>query len=249
MHRIISYHATVNGQVIDSAKHIPCTIGSGKLIPPLESQLSKMTLGTTCTLEIRSKDMYGKKTSMDGKIPSNSTILYTITYESDFIPKGIHILTFQEKLNFASLKKEEGNELFKEKKYDKAKRRYQKAIQCLNRNECLPEEIQKANDVLIPCWSNLAMTFLNLKNYEMVIQQCTNLLTMDPNHIKGRFRRVQGYIGIEEFEMAQTDLSYLNQLDLDKNTRELLIMENNKLKQLKEIYHKKSRKMFEKVFE
>eukprot|EP00300_Choanocystis_sp_HF-7_P042211 c8981_g1_i1.p1 GENE.c8981_g1_i1~~c8981_g1_i1.p1 ORF type:complete len:545 (+),score=104.79 c8981_g1_i1:183-1637(+) len=111
------------------------------------------------------------------------------------------------KFQAANVLKNEGNTLWGEKKYAEAVEKYNKAIENLagNANAGAPT-------LLTNCKLNAAMCYLELCKYDLVIQNCSWVVTQSstPN-LKALFRRGQAYeatnklaLAVQDFELALT---------------------------------------------
>ena len=95
------------------------------------------------------------------------------------------------------------------------------------------------------CYLNLAACQLNQKQYKHVIENCTKALTIDPENVKGMFRRGQAYLCVSDYESAREDFTLA--LSLEPNNR--AIKEQVRLLESKErernaIYRKALGKIF-----
>ncbi|CAF0836289.1 unnamed protein product [Brachionus calyciflorus] len=103
-------------------------------------------------------------------------------------------------LEIAVEKKNQGNVFFQAGKFDKAVECYSEAIEnCPNedKNE-LPKFFQ-----------NRAAAYENLKNYEKVVEDCTDALSLDPNYEKALTRRSKALENLNRLQEAFEDLTSL----------------------------------------
>lgn len=77
--------------------------------------------------------------------------------------------------------KEQGNDAFKEEKWDEALKHYTKAINSVK---------GEPRELAIYC-KNRAATYLKLENFEKALQDCNRSLEICPNDPKALFRRCQ----------------------------------------------------------
>ncbi|CAI8618542.1 unnamed protein product [Vicia faba] len=94
----------------------------------------------------------------------------------------------QEKIEAAVEKKEEGNALFKAGKYERASKRYEKAMKYIEYDSTFSdEEKQQAKPLKITCNLNSAACKLKLKDYKQTEKFCTKVLELDSRNVKALY--------------------------------------------------------------
>lgn len=91
----------------------------------------------------------------------------------------------------------EGNKLFSEGTmgWRAAAIKYRSVLDLLGEREVFPESVQKTHDDLtVLCSSNLAACAIKAEDFEESLRLCGIVLTLDPGHIKARFRRALSLI-------------------------------------------------------
>ncbi len=48
-------------------------------------------------------------------------------------------------------------------------------------------------EIVLPAYNNLALCYLKLKNYELVVSFTNQVLGQDPDNVKARYRRALAY--------------------------------------------------------
>jgi AH receptor-interacting protein len=113
--------------------------------------------------------------------------------------------------------KEKGNELYRDKQYEKAAETYGKAIGCaenLESKEHPGSSAAKAMyDMKEPLLLNYTQCKLNLGEYVDVIAHTTTVLKHNPNNVKALFRRGKAYALSWKPKEARTDLNRVLELD------------------------------------
>ena len=61
-------------------------------------------------------------------------------------------------------------------------------------------------ELKIACLSNRATCYSQFHNYKKVIEDCTRVLEMDPNHVKALIRRGLAYEATEKYKLGLEDL-------------------------------------------
>lgn len=95
--------------------------------------------------------------------------------------------------------KEQGNDAFKQEKWDEALKHYTKAINSVKGE---PKE-------LAIFYKNRAAAYLKLEQYEKVVQDCDRSLEIIPNDPKALFRRCQALESLQRFEEAYRDATQI----------------------------------------
>ncbi|KAN0047392.1 hypothetical protein ACTA71_001774 [Dictyostelium dimigraforme] len=124
-------------------------------------------------------------------------------------------------------KKEEGTELFKRKYYEMARLKYKRALEFFNSNN------ENHKQHIIACLSNQSVCNLLMKQYKQVIELATQILQLDPNHIKSLNSRSKALRETGKLNLAFYDIQKALKIDShNKDTlNELSIL--NKLKENK----------------
>lgn len=92
--------------------------------------------------------------------------------------------------------KEEGNNAYKAKDYQRAIELYGQALDVDPSNKDMNSKILQ----------NRAQTHMNLKNYDSAIEDCTEALRLDPGYVKALRVRAKAYSAVEKWEDAVRDL-------------------------------------------
>ncbi|XP_061189239.1 peptidyl-prolyl cis-trans isomerase D-like [Saccostrea echinata] len=146
--------------------------------------------------------------------------------------------------------KDSGNALFKEQKYQLAKRKYKKALRYLNEvdnNMDLSDEENKdiETSYLIPVSLNLAACHLKLEEYDQAIEQCNEVLAANDKNVKALFRKGQAESARKNFDVAVACLSEAAKLEpSDKGIQRELA----RVQKVIEEYKAKEKKMYAKMF-
>lgn len=106
--------------------------------------------------------------------------------------QAIKLLRIVQKL---SRTKEEGNAAFKAKDYRRAIDLYGQALDVDPKNKDMNSKILQ----------NRAQAFINLKEYESAVQDCSEALRLDPDYLKALKMRAKAYGAAENWEEAVRD--------------------------------------------
>ncbi|KAL7209375.1 hypothetical protein ACSBR1_030997 [Camellia fascicularis] len=155
-------------------------------------------------------------------------------------------MSTQEKVEAAGKKKEEGNALFKAGKYERASKRYEKAVKFVEYDSTYSdEEKQQAKVLKVTCNLNNAACKLKLKDYKQAEKLCTKVLEIDDRNVKALYRRAQAYIQLVDLDLAEIDIKKALEIDLDNRDVKL---EYKILKEKVKEYNKKDAQFYGNMF-
>jgi len=178
-----------------------------------------------------------------GELPEDSDYLTSTTstdgdtYE-DF-PEDDSQLQKEDHIKAAEAIKVIGNDWFKKGEFNTAAGKYEKSFRYL---EASGESKPELKTTLL---LNKAMCLLKTADYRGVIETCTQALQIDPNNVKGLFRRAQASTHLKEYDDAKKDLVFV--LKLEPNNKEARL-EYEKAKQLQEAFKKQQAKIYGSMF-
>jgi len=155
--------------------------------------------------------------------------------------------SFEEKHEAAALRKQQGNELYAKGKYERANKKYKRAVDFLEYlgSGVTDEEKAKANAIKLGCYLNMAQCQLKLREYNKVIEHCNKALEIDKRNVKAYYRRALAYFNKVDWEAAGAD--FKKALELEPDNKDV-IREYNRLKQTMREQDAKDKKIFAKLF-
>ncbi|CCF58450.1 hypothetical protein KAFR_0E02980 [Kazachstania africana CBS 2517] len=126
--------------------------------------------------------------------------------------------------------KNQGNDLYKVKRFRDAREIYTKGIEM----KC---DVAKINESL---YANRAACQLELKNFRSCISDCKTALTYNPKNIKCYFRMGKAFTAINKFESARESIEFGQKIDNDnKSFENLLNIIKNKEEEIRKYEEKK----------
>lgn len=179
-------------------------------------------------------------------VQPSSTILYEVEMLDFVREKAPWEMSTPERIEAAGRKKEEGNQLFKIGKYQRAAKKYEKAVDYVSQDAPYTDDDEKiVKPLRLSCWSNGAACCLKLKSLREAIDLCSKILDVESCNLKALYRRAQAYMGVAELLSAELDIK--KALELDPQNREVKLMQKN-LKQLQEKSDKRDAKLYRSMF-
>lgn len=219
-----------------------------QVIEGLDRAVKNMKKGEVALVTIQPEYAFGSTESAQdlAVVPANSTVHYEVELVSFVKDKESWDMNTQEKIETAGKKKEEGNVLFKAGKYERASKRYEKAVRLIEYDSTFSdEEKQQVKALKITCNLNDAACKLKLKDYKQAEKLCTKVLDLDCRNVKALYRRAQAYIQLVDLDLAELDIK--KALEIDPDNRDVKL-EYKVLKQKVREYNKKDAQFYGNIF-
>lgn len=223
-------------------------IDEEQVIDGLDQAVKNMKKGEIALLIIQPEYAFGPSGSSQelANVPPNSTVYYEVELLSFVKEKESWDLNTQEKIEAAGKKKEEGNAFFKVGKYERASKRYEKAIKFVEYDSSFSdEEKQQTKALKITCNLNNAACKLKLNDYKQAENMCTKVLELDSRNVKALYRRAQAYLHLVDLDLAEMDIK--KALEIEPNNRDVK-MEYKILKQKVREHNKKDAQFYGSIF-
>lgn len=219
-----------------------------QVIDGVDRAVMTMKKGEVALLTIAPEYAFGSSESQQelAVVPPNSTVSYEAELVSFDKEKESWDMNTPEKIEAAAKKKEEGNVLFKAGKYERASKRYEKAVKYIEYDTSFGEEEKKqAKAVKVACNLNNAACKLKLKDYKQAEKLCTKVLELESRNVKALYRRAQAYIQLTDLDLAEFDIK--KALEIDPDNRDVKL-EYKTLKEKVKEYNKKQAKFYGNMF-
>ncbi|GJR78662.1 FKBP-type peptidyl-prolyl cis-trans isomerase domain-containing protein [Tanacetum coccineum] len=223
-------------------------IDEEQVIDGLDRGVKTMKKGEVAILTIHPEYAFGSTESHQesATVPANSTVYYDVELVSFEKEKDSWELTTPEKIETCGRKKEEGNTIFKKQKYERASKRYEKALSFVEYDSAFSEdEKQQAKVLKISCNLNNAACKLKLRDYKQAVKLCTKVLDADSKNVKALYRRAQAYIQLVDLDLAEMDIKKALEIDPDNRGVKL---EYKLLKEKVKEYNKKDAQFYGNIF-
>eukprot|EP00980_Cylindrotheca_fusiformis_P014202 scaffold3736_cov103-Cylindrotheca_fusiformis.AAC.4 len=216
----------------DRGKPFKFTIGQGMVIKAWDEGFASMKVGEHAILKVRSDYGYGDNGSPP-KIPAKAELLFDVELLGfKEKPKERWQMTSEERLEYANKLKAEGTELFKKKNYSEASSKYQDAASYSVDEGISGDDIpEEERPLYISCWSNVAMCYINMKEWADATHACNNVLSIgseEKSNIKALYRRGLARMKLGMYKEAKMDL--MDAYKIDNTNKEV----RKAMKQLKE---------------
>ncbi|KAL8259995.1 hypothetical protein R6Q59_027948 [Mikania micrantha] len=223
-------------------------IDEEQVIDGLDRGVKTMKKGEVSLLTIHPEYAFGSTESHQesATVPANSIVYYDVELISFEKEKDLWELSTQEKIETSGMKKDEGNTLFKKQKYERASKRYEKALSFIEYDSAFTEdEKQQAKLLKISCNLNNAACKLKLRDYKQAVKFCTKVLDADSKNVKALYRRAQACIQLVDLDLAEMDIK--KALGLDPDNRDVKL-EYKLLREKVREYNKKDAQFYGNIF-
>ncbi|XP_010273186.1 PREDICTED: peptidyl-prolyl cis-trans isomerase FKBP62-like isoform X2 [Nelumbo nucifera] len=232
----------------DGVGPLEFVIDEEQVILGLDRAAATMKKGELCIVTINPEYGFGNnEIERDlAVIPPCSTVVYEVEMVDFTREKAPWEMSNHEKIETAGMKKEEGNALFKNGKFQRAAKRYEKATDYVSEDGTSEDGEQKLVKALrVSCWLNIAACNLKLNDFQGAIKLCSKVLDIEFYNVKALYRRAQAYIETADLDFAELDVK--KALEVDPQNREFKSMQK-KLKQLQVESNKRDAKLYTSMF-
>ncbi|CAL9107379.1 unnamed protein product [Musa textilis] len=223
-------------------------IDEEQVIAGLDRAVSTMLKGELSELTIEPEYGFGNDEAKRDVtiIPSSSTLIYVELL--DFTKeKDIWEMTGLEKIQAAEGTKSSGNDLFKNGKYERAAKKYDKAARYIDGDGTFEDNEEKlVKSLRISCWLNSAACCLKLKDFQGAIRLCSQVLDNEFCNVKALYRRAHAYIEAADLDLAKLDVQ--KALELDPKNKEVKTLQMT-LKQLQAEKNRRDAKLYANMFQ
>jgi tetratricopeptide (TPR) repeat protein len=235
-----------DGTVVDDETR-EFTIGDIELPKGVEKAIESLKVGEVATFVIRPDYAYGAAGNAQKNIPANATLHYEmellhLNKQKDYWDFD----KFSDKLDACLLRKNQGNDYFKAKKYNQALRKYKRGLEFVESTyNASEEEKKKVTEMKVLLNLNLAQCNLNLREWKTAIENCNKALEHDKANPKAFFRRGVARSALDEWSLASADFD--KALELSPGDA-AVISEYNKLKHKMKQQDLKDKRLYSNIF-
>ncbi|KAB2067319.1 hypothetical protein ES319_A09G218800v1 [Gossypium barbadense] len=223
-------------------------IDEEQVIDGLDKAVKTMKKGENALITIQPEYAFGSSESHQelAVVPANSTVYYEVEMVSFVKEKESWEMDTPQKIEAAGKKKEEGNALIKAGKFERASKRYEKAVSFIEYDSSFNDEEKKQAKLLkVNCNLNNAASKLKLKDYKQAAKLCTKVLELDSGNVKALYRRAQAYIQLVDLDLAEADIK--KALEIDPDNRDVKL-EYRVLKEKIKEYNKRDAQFYGNIF-
>jgi len=232
-----------NGKIYDDREGYEFVIGDEEGMYGIELAVLQMRKGERADVTI------SKEYTMIENItaPLKQGLVVDIVLVEFWKEKGLWDMTIKERFDSLVKRKEEGNQLFAQKKYFRATRKYTRGLEFIENEQNFSEEEKKnAPSARLPCHLNCALSMLKTGKCRGAIEHCNKALVIDPNNVKAIFRKGCAFSTLDEWTEAEENFNKVLQLEPDNKDAKL---ELSKIKRRMVETSKKDKQTYAGLFE
>ncbi|XP_051931446.1 peptidyl-prolyl cis-trans isomerase FKBP5 [Hippocampus zosterae] len=217
----------------------------------VDRAIDKMQKGECCILYLSSKYGFGRKGKPEFEIGPDKDVVYEVTLKDFKRAKEPWEIDLHEKLKLASEIKHKGNQYYKAGHYYHAVIQYRRIVSWLEMEFGQALEQQKRiNDFLLSSYLNLALCFLRIQDFSLVVENCNKVIEQDASNEKALYRRGEARLHRNEFNLAMVDYQLVLQVNpANRAAHRQISTCRSKMKEYHELDKKTYANMFQKFAE
>eukprot|EP00756_Hemistasia_phaeocysticola_P038253 Hpha_TRINITY_DN16746_c3_g9::TRINITY_DN16746_c3_g9_i1::g.76765::m.76765/K09571/FKBP4_5; FK506-binding protein 4/5 len=177
-------------------------IGDEQVPPGLEVCLGAMMVGELADVEIAERQL--------GPFSAGGDVVLRVRMHDFDNPAPPGLLKGDALIAAVTQRKEQGTALYKAKALNRAKGKWNKAVELIEAGEKnAGAHKAKLLELKLPCLTNLAAVQLMHKDFRDCIANCDKALDLDPRNIKAALRRAKAKDGCGETAEARDELNWI----------------------------------------
>lgn len=136
-----------------------------------------------------------------------AAIVYEVDLISFELEKDVWEMDLEERFEEAQKSKQKGTEFYNQCKFDAAARHYQRIVNYIGPDERhdFKEKNEQKNALLKVAYLNLAQANLSMNKGLEAIHAAEMAIKLDPNSVKGYYRKAMGHFKVNDFDKAIED--------------------------------------------
>ncbi|XP_078437287.1 FKBP-type peptidyl-prolyl cis-trans isomerase family protein [Wolffia australiana] len=214
--------------------------------------ISNMKSGERALLHVGWELGYGKEGNFSfPNVPPMANLVYEVEligFDEIIEGKARIDMTVEERIEAADRRKQKGNTLFKEEKFEEAMQQYEMAVAYMG-DDFMFQLFGKYRDMALavknPCHLNTAACLIKLKRYGDAIGQCSIVLAEDENNVKALFRRGKARAELGQTDSAKEDFQKAKKLSPEDKT---IIKELRLLAEQERALYQKQKEIYKGIF-
>lgn len=208
---IVSWKLMVDGsqEVVEEKKEVTVSIGAESLPVGLETGIETMKKGEKALLKIAPSVRGSPDTHpVPSSVPADAALVYEVTLHSfEQAPKSWKLKEASEKFEWANKRRNEGNELFKTGKVERAQKKYKASLDYISSDYQMSDaEKEQAKQVKALIHLNIAACEIKKGNWKGVMEAANKVLEIQPGNTKALLRRGKAFNETNQWAEAKADL-------------------------------------------
>ena len=168
---------------------------------------------------------YENATEKDLSLLTSKASIATMAQQIQHLPED-------DKLKAALELKEQGNELFRNQKYDEALKVYLQSLSASNFGDSTSSSSGNVNTLIVPILGNMAACCLQMKEYVKVAKFCEQIIQLRPDNFKANLRKGISFYYLKEYDLSLESLKLAKSIlakipDIENYTSSAQSVSNN----------------------
>mmetsp|Transcript_63971 Transcript_63971/g.187669 ORF Transcript_63971/g.187669 Transcript_63971/m.187669 type:complete len:741 (+) Transcript_63971:172-2394(+) len=206
------------------AKTLTFQAGAGEVCDALEFSVLEMRKGERARVDCTKPESCVEAQLGITEPPVASKVVLHLELEDFKNGREVHGMTAEEKIDFATKRKEAAAAFFKSGRLELAMERYKKIVELFSFVDKYKAEVkEQVTELRKLCHLNIAACRLKLQHYDEAKVACGEALREDENNVKALFRRARAHVATNDINDAILDTKKALVADpQNKEARELL---------------------------
>ncbi|XP_049589307.1 peptidyl-prolyl cis-trans isomerase FKBP5 [Syngnathus scovelli] len=217
----------------------------------VDRAMDKMQKGECCILYLTPKYAFGRKGKPEFQIGPDKDIVYEVTLKDFKRARESWEMDMQEKLRLALEIKQKGNQYYKAGHYDHAVIQYERIVSWFEME--FGKDLEQQGQIrafLLSAHLNLALCFLRIQDFSLVVENCNKVIELDESNEKALYRRGEARLLRNEFSLALADFQHVLQVNpANRAARSQISNCQSKIKEHNELDKRIYANMFQKFAE
>mmetsp|Transcript_15977 Transcript_15977/g.65708 ORF Transcript_15977/g.65708 Transcript_15977/m.65708 type:complete len:513 (-) Transcript_15977:1805-3343(-) len=251
----ISYRKKGDDTVLWSGSQTFVT-GDGVTSEGIDAAVKRMKRGEKCILYLRKDRAFSDRFSRFAPVGvlSEEDLVAEIELLDFNRPPAVWTLPFDDAISAMKKRKDRGNELFKEGRYDEALGHYDRAETCMTNCQTDLDVQQRTvvDNIRATCLVNMAACYDKLGNIEEMLAHADKAVSLEPQNVKALFRRGTAHMKLGNLQQALNDVRFAadsgagNDPEVRRRMKEIVAKISKEEREEREKYPPKFRNMFKK---
>mmetsp|Transcript_15974 Transcript_15974/g.65691 ORF Transcript_15974/g.65691 Transcript_15974/m.65691 type:complete len:568 (-) Transcript_15974:1980-3683(-) len=207
----ISYRKKGDDTVLWSGSQTFVT-GDGVTSEGIDAAVKRMKRGEKCILYLRKDRAFSDRFSRFAPVGvlSEEDLVAEIELLDFNRPPAVWTLPFDDAISAMKKRKDRGNELFKEGRYDEALGHYDRAETCMTNCQTDLDVQQRTvvDNIRATCLVNMAACYDKLGNIEEMLAHADKAVSLEPQNVKALFRRGTAHMKLGNLQQALNDVRF-----------------------------------------
>lgn len=240
LYQMVTLDGVFISETTDPTAPLETKVGDADLMKGMNIALTTMRVGERAEFTIPPELTYEPSAGEEKKSDGGVKVGIKLLEISRDLPVTKWDLEEDEKLPFATERKDEGNKYFKEGNWEEAEKKYAQTIEIVEWDKS-PRRL----DLKVLTLYNMALALMHQKRFVSALERINWAINIKPKEAKGYYRKATIYLTMGEYERAEEEL--MKALDIEPGNTEVR-GQLDKVRTEREKYFKSSVSMYKGIF-